>query len=61
MKFRSRTIVRKINVTPWGVGLSEKLHHSVMKFILSNKLDLAMLLWASKFATAKIENDFEIG
>ena len=32
-----------------------------MKFDRSNKLELAMLLWASKFATAKIERSFEMG
>ena len=32
-----------------------------MKFDGSNKFDLAMLLWASKFATVKIECCFEMG
>ena len=35
-----RAIVSKINVTPKGVRLSEKLEHSVMKFDRSNKFDL---------------------
>ena len=34
------TIVSKINVTPKGIRLSEKLQHSVMKFDRSNKFDL---------------------
>ena len=34
------TITSKINVTPKGVRLSEKLQHSVMKFDRSNKFDL---------------------
>ena len=34
------TIARKINVTPKGVRLSEKLQYSVMKFDRSNKFDL---------------------
>ena len=32
-----------------------------MKFNRSNKFHLAMLLWASKFATSKIESSFEMG
>ena len=31
-----------------------------MKFECSNKFDSSMLLWASKFDTAKIEIDFEL-
>ena len=38
-----------------------ELYHSVMNLDRSNKFDLAMLLWASKFATAKIELTFEMG
>ena len=34
------TITSKINVTPKGVRLSEKLQHSVMKFDRSSKFDL---------------------
>ena len=44
---------------PQDVGLSEKLQHFAMKFDCSNKFDL--LLWANKFATAKIECSFEMG
>ena len=32
-----------------------------MKFDRSNKFDLIMLLWARKFATAKINCIFEMG
>ena len=61
-KYVGSTIASKINVTPKGVRLSEKLQHSVMmKFDRSNKFDLAMLLWASKFAMVKIECSFEMG
>ena len=37
-----------------------KLQHFVMKLERSNKIDLAMLWWESKFATVIIECSFKI-
>ena len=51
------TIASKINVTPKCVWLSEKLHLTagVCNEIWPQWKNWLMLLWASKFATAKID------
>ena len=58
------TINSKINGTPKGVYLPIlKLQPvlAVANFHAHNNLWLAMLLWASKFATAKIKRIFGMG
>ena len=40
LQCRYCTIASKINATPKGVRLSEKLHNSVTKFDCDNKFDL---------------------
>ena len=57
------TIASKTNGTPKGVRLSEKLQ---LTAALCNEIwpqlqIWLLLLWASKFATAKIECSFEMG
>ena len=53
----NNSIASKINGTPKGARLSEKLQ---LTAALCNEIR-PILLWASKFATAKIECSFEMG
>ena len=64
ISFQCSAIASKINVTPKGVILSEKLQLTAalcMKSDRSNKFDLCYYGQLSKFATAKIECRFEMG
>ena len=55
------TTVSKINVTPKGVRLSEKLQHSVIKFDRSNKFDLCYYEQVNSLLLKSNVFSFEMG